>query len=159
MTQFELYTLLLAGLSFLVAGIALGWNIFRDCVNRPKLKLNMFVADWYDSHRGEMPQVISVSITNTGKQPIVVKAHGFPMKDKTTSVFPDIMHFFDLKRLEPYDRLDITIPHPVLKTLIEKSDNIKAFVVCDTVGRQWKLDRKEFNEFKKSLIAKRVKSK
>jgi hypothetical protein len=137
-----------------VAGFALGWNVFRDCVNRPKLKLNMFIANWYDSQKGELPQVISISITNTGKQPIVIKAYGFPMKDKTTSVFPDIMHFFNLKRLEPYDRIDITVPNPVLKTLIEKAPNITAFVVYDTVGREWKLGKKEFKEFKKSLIDK-----
>jgi hypothetical protein len=157
MTQYELYALLIAALSFIIAGIALGWNIFRDCVDKPKLKLNMFIADWYDSQKGEMPQVISISITNTGKQPIVIKAHGFKMKDKTTAIFPDIMQFFNLKRLEPYDRLEVPVPNPVLKTLIEKSPNIKAFIVCDTTGRHWKLDRKEFKEFKKSLLAKRTK--
>lgn len=152
--DYNLWAFIISLLSLVVAGIALGWNIFRDCIDKPKLKLNMFVANWYDPHRGEMPQVVSVSITNAGKQPIVIKAHGFPMKDKTTSIFPDVMHFFDHKRLEPYDRLDITFPHAVLKTLIDKADNISAFVVSDTTGRQWKLDQKIFKEFKESLQAK-----
>lgn len=157
--DYDLWAFIISFLSLIVAGIALGWNIFRDCVNKPKLKLNMFIADWYDPHRGEMPQVISVSITNTGKQPIVIKAHGFSMKDKTTSIFPELMHYFDQKRLEPYDRLDITFPHAILQTLVEKAENISAFLVCDTTGRKWKLDKKIFNEFKKNLLSQKKTSK
>lgn len=155
--DYELLAFMIALLSLVISGIALGWNIFRDCIDKPKLKLNMFVANWYDPNRGEMPQVISVTVTNTGRQPIVIKGHGFPLKDKTTSIFPDVMDFFDQKKLEPYDRLEITLPHPVLKTLIEKADDISAFIIYDTTGRQWKLASKTFKEFKKTLLAKKPK--
>jgi hypothetical protein len=154
--DYELWAFIIALLSLVVAGIALGWNIFRDFIDKPKLQLNIFVANWYDPNRGEMPQVISVTITNSGKQPIVIKGHGFPMKDKTTSIFPDVMHLFDRKRLEPYDRLDVTFSNAILETLTGKADNICAFFVFDTTGRQWKLNKKTFREFKQSLQSKKV---
>ncbi len=55
--DYNLWAFIISFFSLVVAGIALGWNIFRDCIDKPKLKLNMFVANWYDPHRGEMPQV------------------------------------------------------------------------------------------------------
>jgi transposase len=49
--DYNLWAFIISFLSLVVAGIALGWNIFRDCIDKPKLKLNMFVANWYDPHR------------------------------------------------------------------------------------------------------------
>jgi hypothetical protein len=150
MTQYEFYALLLAGMSFIVAGIALGWNIFRDCINRPKLKIDIFLANVYFP-QGKLPDVISIHITNVGKQPINIKAHGFQMKDKTTAIFPEIMGAFDMKCLEPYGRLDVTASNEVLKELVKHAHKMRAFLVSDTSGKTWKSGRRCFNALKKNL--------
>lgn len=151
MTQYELYTLLVAGLSLFVAGIALGWNIFRDCIDRPKLKINIFIADVYITGKGNMPRVVSVNITNIGNKPIMIKGHGLYMKDKTQAFFPDIMGFFNKKKLEPYDFLDVTLPNEILRNFIEKSDQLHKFFIFDTTGRKWYPKKKILAEFLQSL--------
>ena len=65
--NYDLWAIIIALFSLVMAAFALGWNIFRDCIDKPKLKLNLFVGNWYDPIRGEMPQVISVTVTNAGK--------------------------------------------------------------------------------------------
>ncbi len=61
MTVYEFWGLLVSGLSLLIAGIALGWNIFRDAIDRPKLLLNLFVAEFWDNAmRNRQPDVVSV---------------------------------------------------------------------------------------------------
>ena len=155
---YDLWALAISALSLVVAGIALGWNIFRDCIDRPKLKLNVFVANLVDSNGRELPQVISVTVTNVGRKAIVIKGHGFLMKDKTKLIFPEIMVLFDQKRLEPYDHLNLTLPNSVLLNLVEKADLIRAFFVYDTTGKWWKLGGKIFSQFKQSLKAKKQNS-
>jgi len=154
--NYELWAFIIALLSFFVAGIALGWNIFRDFIDRPKLKIRMWIANYVDSVRGEMPQVVSVTVTNKGKKPIMIKAHGFHMKDKTSFILRNEMHLFRGKRLEPYDFLDLTLPHETLLALIEKADQMKAFVVYDSTGKEWKVGKRNFKKFKKSLQAKKT---
>ncbi|NGX35000.1 MAG: hypothetical protein K1060chlam1_01368 [Candidatus Anoxychlamydiales bacterium] len=101
-----------------------------------------------------MPQVISVTIVNSGKKPIVVKGYGLLLKDKTIALFPNVMNLFNEKKLEPYKILDITLPHNILLNLIEKSEEIKASFY-DTVGKKWFPKRKVQKDFIKSLINKK----
>lgn len=145
----------IASVSLLVSGISLGWNIFRDCVDKPKLKLNMYVADWYDPVKGEMPQVISIIVTNVGKQPIVIGGHCFYMKDKSEYILVDALPLFQRKKLEPWEVLSVNLPHENLQTLVEKADQIEAFYIFDTRGEKWKVDKKIFKEFQDSLTAKK----
>jgi|GEM_PF-3078097 hypothetical protein len=145
----------IASVSLLVSGISLGWNIFRDCVDKPKLKLNMYVAGEYDPVKGEMLEVISIIVTNVGKQPITIWGHCFYMKDKSKFLLRDAIHLFQRKKLEPYDVHSVTLPHENLLTLVEKADQIETFCVGDTSGKTWKVDREIFKEFQEDLRAKK----
>ena len=61
------------------------------------------------------------------------------------------MNLFNNKKLEPYGFLDITLSNDMLKNLLEKRDQITRFFVFDTVGKEWKPNRKVMKEFIASL--------
>ncbi len=100
--NYNLYAVTIAGLSLLVAGIALGWNLFRDCIDKPRLKLTIHVAEIFIPGRGKQPNVVSVAITNTGRQDIVIKNHGFKSKSGAWILLPDAMALFNNKRLRDH---------------------------------------------------------
>jgi len=35
----------IAVLSFLISGVAIGWNIYRDCIDKPKIKVKAYVVE------------------------------------------------------------------------------------------------------------------
>jgi hypothetical protein len=152
MTVYEFWALAASGLSLLVAGIALGWNIFRDVIDRPKLALNLFVADvWDNNMKNKQPKVVSVAVTNVGKRPIVIHGFCFVLHNGNKLAFQNVEDMWSSKKLEPYDRFSSTLPNAALQSLIERSGDLRSFVVYDTSGRKWKLPRKTFNEFKQQL--------
>jgi hypothetical protein len=160
MTVYEFWALAASGLSLLVAGIALGWNIFRDVIDRPKLSLNLFVAEvWDNAMKNRQPDVVSVAVTNVGKRPIVMHGFCFVLQNGNKLAFQNVEDMWRSKKLEPYDRFGGTLPNLNLQSLIEKADDLKSFVVYDTSGQEWKVSRKIFNDFKKQLkVKKTVKS-
>lgn len=91
---------LISALSLMVAGIGLGWNIYRDCINKPKVKDNIYIAEYFLPGRGPQPQIVSVNVTNVGKQALIIKGNGFTAKDKKQFLFPEMMSLFNNKKLE-----------------------------------------------------------
>ena len=124
-------------------------------MNKPSLKITIFIADVFIPRRGNQPQVVSISVTNTGKETIIVQSHGFYLRNNQRFLFPEAMRLFTNKKLEPYEYLDITLSNEILKTLIDKADQISQFVVLDTTGKKWKPKRKVMKKFINSLKQKK----
>lgn len=91
--------------SFFIAAFALGWNVFRDCIDKGKPQVNAYIALTYSPNSGPQPEVLSVKVTNRGRRTIVVDGHGFLMKDKTVSMPLVSYDAFHGKRLEPGEHL------------------------------------------------------
>ena len=47
-----------------VAGVSLGWNIYRDCIDKGKLTVRAAIADIFIPNLGKQPKVLSVRVTN-----------------------------------------------------------------------------------------------
>ena len=75
MDQFAV-TVIISVLSLFIAGVSLGWNIYRDYIDRGRLKVSAFIADVFIPDVGKQPKVMSVRVTNVGKQPITVDYNG-----------------------------------------------------------------------------------
>lgn len=132
--------------SLAVAGISLGWNIYRDCVDRGKLTVRAFIADVFIPDEGKEPEVLSVRVTNTGKRAITVDGHGFAMNDKSTLMPKDSYADFNKKRLEPGDYLSSTLSNELLLTISESADKLQGFFVTDSHGKKWWVPKKEFKD-------------
>ena len=130
--------------SLAVAGVSLGWNIYRDCVDRGRLTVRAFIADEFIPDVGKLPAVLSVRVTNTGKQAITVDGHGFAMNDKSTLMPKDTYEDFQKKRLEPGDYLTSTLSHELLLTISESTDKLQGFFITDSQGKKWWVPHREF---------------
>lgn len=152
----SLLAIIISSFSLLVAAFALGWTIYRDCIDKGKLKVYAYIADVYYENTEKAPQVFSVQVTNIGKKPIIINGHEFLHKDGKKSRFPDVMQEFSNKKLEPYEVLNVTMSNAILKTMIERADKFVGFAVYDTKGKRWSLKEKVFKEISASLKEKQV---
>lgn len=62
----EYFALVISGVSLLVAGAALGWNIYRDIVLKPRVKVRFRVCVIAAEGVQRPPKKISISATNFG---------------------------------------------------------------------------------------------
>ena len=91
--------------------------------------------------------VFSVKVTNVGKQPIIINGYEFLHDDGTTSLFPDVRNQFVLRKLEPYEVLNVTISNTVLQTLIANADHYIEFSIYDTKGKNGLCLKKSSTKF------------
>lgn len=108
------FSIIIAFFSLVVAGVSLGWNVYRDCVERGKLKVTAYVADVFIPGSGPKPEVISVRVTNTGKKPIVIDGHSFLLKNKTNLMPMDSYATFHNRRLEPGEYISTTLSNALV---------------------------------------------
>jgi hypothetical protein len=148
----EFFSIIIAFFSLVVAGIALGWNIYRDCVERGKLKVTAYVADVFIPGSGQQPEVISVRVTNTGKKPIVIDGHSFLLKNKTKLMPMDSYAAFNNRRLEPGEYISTTLSNALVLNLLDRVGDLYGFFVMDSCGKKWWLSDKEISDIIKSLI-------
>lgn len=171
--------------SFIVSGIALGWNIYRDCIDRPKIRIKAYIADSAPVKYATQADIIkkmyevspSVNINpaaidsisdNVNEIMSVIYVEIINTGKKTTiinqhefkledgcMVVKNMMEKFHNKKLEPYERLQVVFPNQTLIELSEIAEKIKAFYVYDTCGTKWKLKNKCLCKLKEDLIRQR----
>lgn len=169
--------------SFLVSAIALGWNIYRDCVDRPKIKIKAYIATstplQHTSSADLISQIFQISeplninmeavreITdqiNTSTEILYVEVTNIGKKpiiirghefqlDNKNMVMPILMEQFHNKKLEPYERLQVAFPNEILGELSKIAKQIQAFCIYDTHGKKWKLANEDLVKLKKDLLS------
>lgn len=138
--------------SLVVAGISLGWNIYRDCIERGRLKVTAYVADVLLPGRGPQPKVITVRVTNIGKKPIVLDGHGFLLKNGTQLMPVDSYADFHNRRLEPGDYINVTLANALIQNLLQNLDQLYGFFVIDSCSKKWWLNDKRIVDLINSLV-------
>ena len=146
---YQFFTLIISSIALIVSGIALGWNIYRDCIDKAKIKITFRFPGMPKDNSFEE---IWLNVTNNGKRSIVLNICGFFRKNKTMFIIPRMKQPFNNKKLEPYESIDIDF-QPI--ELINEIENLESFVVVDTIGTGWKVDQKNWHEF--LLCLKRIK--
>ena len=67
----------MSGGSLVISGFALGWNVYRDAIDRGKLRVSCSVSQIAQVGVGVIePNVLAWSVTNVGRQPVLVTQIG-----------------------------------------------------------------------------------
>ena len=143
MNEYEKFAVLVSILSIVIATFALGWNIYRDIVLKPRLKVRFSIS--FILHGSyESPNKLSISATNFG--PGKVKCIGIRMKVaplwrkilrkcKYAIISPDYNDPYSTKlpcELDVGDTCDLFLPFDKNCLLAEPCTHIG---INDTFGR------------------------
>lgn len=60
--------------SFLIAAFALGWNVYRDVVLKPRVRVSLNVSEIVVSGQGSQKQVVALSCVNLGPGDVFLKS-------------------------------------------------------------------------------------
>jgi len=66
-------------ISVLIAGLSLGWNIYRDIIIKPKVKIKLSISTILQQGTRSRPEYVSIEATNFG--PGVIKLSMIEMKN------------------------------------------------------------------------------
>lgn len=134
----------IAGLSFVVSGMALGWTMFRDLADRPSLRVGCFIGRMAGRGIRDERDYIVWSITNSGRRPIVVEHVGgeFKEKDKNFIIVP---HAPLPRTLQPYETFT------EYSDDLESAQNLRTLCVWDTLGKKYVARRNKLEKVKKEL--------
>jgi hypothetical protein len=76
-------TTILALWGAIVATFAMGWNLYRDIIQRGRLRVSCYIANIFDDIHGKDPADYLVwNVTNIGKEPVVLTNIGGNYKKK-----------------------------------------------------------------------------
>ena len=140
-------------LSFILSGIALGWNVYRDVIQKAHVKVSVSVVRAQGQRAGQREQFIRIGVTNHGPGPLRVEMIVGKRADGWRRVAHRIQHFIIL--------LDHTnVLNPKLPVKMEVGDTISLFLpysvdsflngagthvgVSDSFGRSHYAPRKQF---------------
>jgi len=150
--------------ALLLSALALGWNIYRDVILKPRLKVHIQISDIYHGGKQHGPY-INISATNFGPGPIVCSSINVARKS--------ILRFLGIRRrnkyafvVSPYDNPYST---PIPQKL-EVGENITLFLlmvedallsvdpthvgIFDSFGREHWASRKSLKRAKKAYFEK-----
>jgi len=151
--KYDTISIWLATGGIILSSVAIGWNIFRDLINKGKLRVVCFIG--YVTADPDTRDKLIYNITNIGKKPIIAdkvmgayKKEKFSFKrwQKSCSTF-FINPRYIPKKLEPGE-------HVAEWTYIDqkfKLENIKHLFVIDTVGRIYKAKKKDVNKVNEKI--------
>ena len=152
LTKAEIITLFLASGGLILSSLAIGWNIFRDVLDKGKLKISCFVGIYTGDPNGG--KKIVCNITNIGRKPIT--ATKFMIAYKREKIIT-------LKRWYRSCPPAFVVPRELPKTLepteyivemanITPEDKIiKHLCVIDTIGKYYKSNRKDEKEIRQKI--------
>jgi hypothetical protein len=130
-------SLVVSMLSFVVSAFAVGWNVYRDAIRKPRLAVSLS-AGWSKDHSGEHPKIVhllALSVVNRGPGKVKCEYVVFRTRPAWQALFgrrtwaavpndPDA-YFDGLERLESlieeadgfkctfeYDGILDELPHP-----------------------------------------------
>lgn len=131
-------------ISAVIAGLSLGWNIYRDVVLKPKLKVKFSIRKLFTPGIDQMSQYISISATNFGKTSITIEKICLKSLKKELLVFTDPQLGLP-KELAPGKKVEFSVPYDQAKCdrLLNKSNRIG---LEDSFDRIHWVKRREFKK-------------
>lgn len=139
--------------SLLVSGVALGWNIYRDAIDRGKLRLSCYIGMIGQPGVGIVADNLLIwAVTNIGRQPVMASKIGGTRKAKphTWLLLPPKGEPLPkmLKPGETYTGYSDDLPH--IPT------DIETLWTMDTLGRTYRAPRRQVREIFKKLAEMRA---
>ncbi len=137
-------SLLISIVAVCVAGLALGWNIYRDIILKAKIKVSLHIVTLIQSNIPEGPQYIRISATNFGPGRVkIMNIHAMnaPWKKRLLQtkqygvITPDNENLLSGKIpswIEEGDKLDLLLPYTKICFL---DQNFSHVGVSDFYGR------------------------
>lgn len=143
----EYFTLGIALWGAVLATIVFGWNLFRDLSDRGKLRVSCYMGLTIVPGVGiEKENQLIWSVTNVGRQPVLLTHIGGRFKKRKTSFMAktggDLPRMLQpgeyyLHHMGNFENLD--------------PDNIKSLEARDSLDRAYKAPRKQVKEVKQAL--------
>jgi hypothetical protein len=118
--------------------ITLVWNICRDVLDRPKLKVMTYVMEVGARGMGVVAVVLTYSIVNEGRRQITVTNVGGKVKHHPTNAT-----YFAILYEREFGTLPQTLAHSQTcsvscRDLSVLNDNLEECFAVDSTGRRWK---------------------
>lgn len=84
----EIIAIIISCFSITIAALSLGWNIYRDVILKPKLKVSFRIGNIIFEGQKESIEKIMISVTNFGPGAIICSMIYW----KNTDIFKQLMH-------------------------------------------------------------------
>lgn len=112
-------------ISAIIAGLSLGWNIYRDLVLKPRLKIKFAIKKLFTPGIEQMSKYISISATNFGKASITIEKIRLKSLKKELLVFTYPQLGLP-EELAPGKKVEFSVPYDQAKCdrLLDKSNRI-----------------------------------
>ncbi len=117
----------------IVSTVALVWNIFRDSLDDPKVKLEAMVGKIYPDHIDR--DYLFLTITNVGRRSVLIK--GWYALKKKTSPKPHGMMVVTQGLPRLHKKAESHNEYCTDLTILEKE--LDKLFVSDSAGREWRL--------------------
>ena len=111
--------IIVSSLSAVIAGLSLGWNIYRDVILRPRLKVKfavkrLFIRGLNNPSDGVdvLPKFISISVTNFGTRSTTIQAiRSKSIKEKELLVIDNLFDAEFPEKLEAGEKVKFELPY------------------------------------------------
>lgn len=148
----------LAAYGAILASVGFGWNLYRDLLDRPRLKLSAHVRRLVQMQGGQwyavMPDMpvegaseklfVVISVTNIGRRPVQLMgwggSYGKPVKGR--KYFTVIPHALPRMLAEGQSHDEYT------DELRPADENVKRLLIRDATGENWYLSWRAMNKLK-----------
>jgi hypothetical protein len=151
-------TQLLAVYGAALSSIALGWNLYRDLVDRGKLRVSAPIQRLVVSEDGKTYGVkhdlrvhgasekvfIVVSAVNVGRRPMMIKGLGGSYREAQNGKHK----FAIIPRGMPRMLQEGEYHTELTDELFPNLDNVKSLFMWDTTKREWKVPNRELKKLK-----------
>lgn len=125
---------IVSSVSAVIAGLSLGWNVYRDVILKPRLKVRFAIRKRFTPGINQMSKFISISATNLGTRPTrIEKIRLKSMKKKELLVLTPLNIQFP-KKLEAGEKVEFELPY-------NKSHCEFLFGDCSRVGLEDPFDK------------------
>ena len=101
--------IIVSSISVGIAGLSLGWNIYRDVVLKPRLKVKFAVRKLFTPGINQMSKFISISATNLGTHPTrIEKIRSKKAPELMVLTVPNLEF---PKKLEAGEKVEFELPY------------------------------------------------
>lgn len=141
----ETITLIIAIWGAVLSTVAMGWNLYRDLMDKGRLRVNCYFGMIVQEGVGiEKEDVLFWTITNIGRKPVLLTHIGGQLKD-THFMLKD--HVGLPKMLQPGEYVSDHMD----EFSVFKGKELKNLTAIDSIGRTYKAPKKQLNKVKERL--------
>ncbi len=101
--------IIISSISAAIAGLSLGWNIYRDVILKPRLKVNFEVRTLFTPRINTLSKFISISAANLGTRSTTIQ--NIRAKWKTELIMVTNLSLEIPKRLEASEKVQFQLPY------------------------------------------------